>query len=132
MTNPETWAPLKGARIDFAAMLTDIAYLLGEPMPGGQEHVRVPVSQEKLAEHLQVPRGTLRMWMNGSQPRHAEGEMLLGAWCRLSGKARTFAPVDRFVFSASKAGAPAPIRTTNDKPRAAGALLHAVCMRWPG
>lgn len=132
MTNPDCWTPSKGSRIDFAAVLEEIAFLLGEPMPGGQEHVRVPVSQYKLAEYLGVPRGTLRGWTAGSEPPHTDGEKLLVVWCRLTGQARTFAPVDRFVYSASKAGATAPTRTAGDKPKAAGAALHAVCMRWAG
>lgn len=93
------------ARIDWPKVLDDIAYLLGEPRTDN-EQLRTPVSQEKLADALAAPRGTLRGWLDGSEPRHSDGEKLLITWCRLTGKARTFAPVDRFVYSAAKAGKP--------------------------
>jgi hypothetical protein len=109
-------------------VLEEIAYLLGDPRTDN-EQLRDPVSQERLADALATPRGTLRGWLDGSEPRHNDGERIIVFWCRLTGKARTFLPVDRYVYSAAKAGAPAPIRTT-DKPKAAGDVLHAVCMRW--
>lgn len=128
MTQNDPWS----ARIDWPKVLEEIAYMLGDARTDN-EQLRDPVSQEKLADALTAPRGTLRGWLDGSEPRHSDGERLIAHWCRLTGKARTFVPVDRYVYSAAKAGAPAPIRTTtSDKPKAAGGLLHAVCMRWAG
>ncbi|HMX12142.1 MAG TPA: hypothetical protein PKE61_14640, partial [Burkholderiaceae bacterium] len=79
-------------RIDWRRLLGDIAYMLGEPDPGNPD-VRVPCSQERLASALGVARGTLRGWMDGSEPKHGDGERLLDRWVRLTGKARIFAPV---------------------------------------
>lgn len=95
------------ARIDFAKALEEIAYMLGDPSPGNPV-VRIAVSQEKLATALEMPRGTVRMYMEGSEPSHFNGERILERWCILTGKARTFAPVDRWVYSAHKVSAPAP------------------------
>jgi len=88
-------------RVDWSKLLGDIAYLLGEPdtvNPG----MRVACSQEKLADGLGVSRGTMRGWMEGSRPKHDEGERLIAYWCRLTGKTRTFVPLERQSFSASK------------------------------
>lgn len=124
----DTWNAAANARIDWAKLLDDIAYLLGEPVTHNPEQ-RAPVSSRRLADSLQVARGTLQGWMDGSEPRHSDGEAVIAHWCRLTGKARTFVPVDRYVFSASKVAA----KAGSDKPRAcAGAALHAVCMRWGG
>jgi hypothetical protein len=88
---------MTAARIDWPKLLGDIAYMLGEPAPGQNPELKVPVSQERLAEALGVSRGSLRNWIDGSEPRHADGEQLLVRWCSLSGKARTFAPVHQPV-----------------------------------
>jgi hypothetical protein len=101
LTDP--WQPSSdSSRIDFTKVLEDIAYQLGEPLPSNPEQ-REAVSVVKLADALDVPRGTLRNWLDGSEPRHTDGEKILAHWQRLTGKARTFAPVDRYVFSAAKA-----------------------------
>ena len=112
LTNPDPWS----ARIDFAKVLDEIAYLLGEPL-AQNPLLREAVSERKLAESLEVPRSTLVGWLAGSEPRHFDGERLLAEWCRLTGKARTFAPVDRFVYSAAKASGIAT-RPSADKPKA--------------
>lgn len=127
---PDPWTPAPNARIEWAKVLDDIAYLLGDAL-ASNELLREPVSQEKLAAAIGFPRGTLRNWLDGSEPRHSDGEVLLAWWCRLTGKARTFAPVDRVVFSAHKV---APIATKpNVSPRAGEghgkAVLVAVASR---
>jgi hypothetical protein len=86
-------------RIDWAALLGEIAWLLGDPEPH-LEGQRVPCSQERLATALGVPRGTLRGWMDGSEPKHTDGEKLLDRWCGLTGKARLFAPRERRSLTA--------------------------------
>lgn len=95
-----TWAPSASARIDWSKVLDDIAYLLGEPLPGN-ELLRASVSQEKLALAIGFPRGTLRNWLDGSEPKHSDGERLLRVWVCLTGKAETFAPRTRRTFSAA-------------------------------
>jgi len=99
MTDP--WTASHGARIDWPKVLDDIAYLLGEPQQGN-ELLRDSVSQEKLAAAIGFPRGTLRNWMAGSEPKHSDGEVLIAWWLRLTGKARTFIPLDRYVHSAGR------------------------------
>jgi hypothetical protein len=85
--------------IDWPALLSDIAYQLGEPDAANPER-QVPCSQDRLATALGVPRGTLRGWMDGSEPRHTDGERLIARWVSLTGKARCFAPTDRRPLSA--------------------------------
>jgi hypothetical protein len=124
----DTWTASPSSRIDWSKVLDDIAYLLGEPLPQNAD-LRTSLSERKLADALKVPRGTLVGWMGGSEPRHSDGEVILAHWCRLTGKARTFVPVDRYVLSAAKV----VVKSGSDKPRASGGVaLHAVCMRWVG
>ena len=86
-------------RIDWPAVLGDLAYQLGDPAPGNPD-ARVPCSQERLASALGVARGTLRGWMDGSEPKHGDGEKLLDRWRVLTGKPRIFAPLERRPLSA--------------------------------
>jgi hypothetical protein len=85
--------------IDWPRLLSDLAYLLGEAAPNGIGP-RVPCNIQALADHLSVPRGTLRGWIDGSEPKHADGEQLLDRWRVLTGKPREFAPLERRSFSA--------------------------------
>ena len=87
-------------QIDWPALLGDIAHLLGEPLPGTDQ--RTPAGTRALADYLRVNRETLRRWLEGSEPRHSDGEVLLIAWCRLSGKVAAFAPRHRQMLSAAK------------------------------
>ena len=86
--------------LNWPAMLEDIAYLLGDPLPGTP--ARVPASQDAVAGFLDKPRGTLRNWLDGAQPGHADGELILSAWCRLGGKTRDLAPRERRPLSAGQ------------------------------
>ncbi len=72
--------------IDWPKLLEDLAILLGEQ--------NQPCSVFELAHQLSVPRGTLRGWIDGSEPKHADGEKLLDRWRALSGKPREFAPLE--------------------------------------
>lgn len=86
--------------IDWSAILGDIAYLLGdEDQSNGQ---RTPLGTRALGARLGVHRETIRRWQDGAQPYHADGEMLLGHWCTLTGKASTFAPRMRPSLSPTK------------------------------
>lgn len=86
--------------IDWPSILADLAYRLGEPDAANPD-ARTPCGERTLAGYLGVPRGTLRGWMEGSEPRHADGELLLVRWCVLTGKDRSFAPTMRGSMSAS-------------------------------
>jgi len=88
-------------RIDWPRVLADIAYLLGDPDPSNPD-VRTPLGTELLARSLGIPRGTLRNWLDGSEPRHADGEAIIDRWCALTGKSRMFAPMDKPVSSAGR------------------------------
>lgn len=87
--------------IDWPQMLADMAFLLGEEdhtQPGGRQHC----SQKVLGEYIGRSRTTVQGWLDGQEPKHFEGEMIIRAWCGLTTKAREFAPRQRPVFSASR------------------------------
>jgi hypothetical protein len=87
-------------RTDWSSILADLAYLLGEPDPSNRED-RTACGERVLAAHLDVARSTLKGWIDGSEPKHSDGEMLLQRWCALTGKARSFAPLRRVSMSAA-------------------------------
>lgn len=82
-------------RINWQQVLEELAWLLGEPDQNNPEQ-RTPLSTSQLADAIGQARGTLRGWIDGSEPKHADGEVLLDRWCKLSGKAREFAPLERW------------------------------------
>jgi hypothetical protein len=96
--------PGQRSSIDWPRLLADIAYLIGEPQLENPV-MRNPVGTRLLADHLQVTRGALRNWQEGSEPRHSEGERLIAVWCSLTGKAEGFAPITVRSFSARTAKA---------------------------
>lgn len=87
--------------IDWPALLGDVAYLLGDADPADADR-RVAVSTSRLAVLLGVPRGTLIGWMEGSEPKHADGEKLIDRWRVLTGKPREFAPRERRSLTAAQ------------------------------
>jgi hypothetical protein len=87
---------------DWENILDDIAWLLGDPVMPDNPHVRKPISAQALAEWLKVPRKTMLGWRSGSQPKHADGEMLIAQWCRLAGKGREFVPKSYAVLPSAK------------------------------
>lgn len=87
--------------VDWPRLLGDVQYLIGE-LQSGSEVVRTPVGTPKLADYLDVSRGTVRNWLDGTEPRHTEGERLIAVWIGLTGKGRQFVPVTVRVFSAAK------------------------------
>jgi hypothetical protein len=89
------------ANVDWPTLLSDIAYLLGDPIPGNP-HRNEPVGTPTLAKHLGLPRSTVRTWMDGAEPRHSDGERLIVIWCKLSGLAPSFKPLTKPSLSASK------------------------------
>lgn len=86
-------------RIDWPALLSDLAHVLGEPDAANPD-ARIPCSTSALARELGIARMTLMGWMDGSEPKHADGEALLLRWCQMTGKARAFAPTERRSLSA--------------------------------
>jgi hypothetical protein len=86
---------MRRTRVNWQQLLEELAWLLGEPVPAQPEQ-RDPLSTSQLADALGQARGTLRGWIDGSEPKHADGERLLDRWCTLTGKAREFAPVERW------------------------------------
>jgi hypothetical protein len=88
-------------RIDWPRLLEDIAYMLGE-VDESNPAARTPVSTARLAVLLATPRGTLIGWMDGSEPKHADGERLIDRWRVLTGKPREFAPMERRSLTAAQ------------------------------
>lgn len=91
------------SNIDWPRLLGDIAYLLGEQLPGTV--AREPVGTPTLARHLNKSRGAVRNWLEGTEPRHSEGQELIEVWCSLSGKAAGYAPICVRSMSAAKSRA---------------------------
>lgn len=89
------------AYIDWPRLLGDLQYLLGEPATDGSGVV-TNAGTPTLAVYLGVKRTTLRGWLDGSEPKHSQGEQLIAAWVRLSGKPREFTPITVVTYSAAK------------------------------
>lgn len=88
-------------QIDWSRVLEDIAWQLGEA-DLAFPHVRRPAGTRAMAAALHINRSTLLRWVDGAEPRHSDGEMLLAHWCRMTGKSLTFAPRCRASLSAAK------------------------------
>lgn len=88
--------------VDWERLIGDLQWLYGEVDPRNPELLRIPVSTIVLSERLSVSRGTLRRWMEGAEPRHVDGEMLIAHWCRLSGKSREYLPKEKSTPSVAK------------------------------
>lgn len=54
-----------------------------------------------LARELDIPRSTLRGWIEGQQPGHSDGERLLEYWIKATGKSREQIPRERQSLSAA-------------------------------
>lgn len=89
-------------QVDWPKLLAEVAWLLGEEVPGAP-HLRDPVGTPTLAKALGRKRSTVVGWIDGSEPRHSDGVMLIAAWCRLTGKGETFVPRSRSPLSAARA-----------------------------
>lgn len=76
--------------IDWSQVLGEIAYLLGDEIPGSP--MRTPLGTERLARELGISRGAVRSILDGAEPRHSEGERYLERWSALAGKAPALAP----------------------------------------
>lgn len=87
---------------DWPRLLDDLAWLLGDPPDHDNPYVRTPISAQALAEWLKVPRKTMIGWRDGTQPRHADGEMLIAQWTRMAGKGREFVPKSYAVLPSAK------------------------------
>ena len=89
--------------IDWERVLGDIAWCLGEP-DFAFPQTRHPAGSRVIAAHLEVSRSTLLRWLDGSEPRHSDGELILLAWARLTGKAVVLAPRAKRSLSAAQVG----------------------------
>lgn len=88
--------------VDWPRLLGDIAYLLGDQLHPDSDQ-RQAVGTPRLAEYLGISRGALRNLLDGTEPRHSDGEAFIREWVRLTGKPAAFVPMARAVFSAAKA-----------------------------
>ncbi len=81
-------------------MIGDMQHLLGEDQAGTHGvTMRIPLGTRAIAKKLGVDRIMVRNWVDGTEPKHAQGEMLILRWCQLTGKSRVFVPMARPVFS---------------------------------
>lgn len=87
------------SQVDWPRLLGDLQYLLGEATPGNP-NVRIPVGRKALGSYLVVHHSTVRNWLDGAEPKHSDGERLVIAWERLTGKTRAFVPITKVVLSA--------------------------------
>lgn len=85
--------------IDWPQVIDDVALMLGDSVEG--TGLRLRASTVAVAAHLNVPRGTLLRWMDGSKVEYHEGVRLLAVWAALTSKAIDFAPRTRRVLSAA-------------------------------
>lgn len=60
------------------------------------------LSTYAVADLVGVPRSTLRGWLDGSEPGHAQGELVIAAWMKVTGKPRELVPTERRVLSAAR------------------------------
>lgn len=90
---------LPSAHVDWPRVIAELQWQMGEQIEA-TPHLRNPVPIERMAEQLGVARGTLRGWIDGSEPKHADGERLIDLWCRLVSKSREFVPLERRPLSA--------------------------------
>lgn len=88
-------------RVDWPTILGDIAYLLGDVDPMNRS-VRIACSERVLAERLETARSTLKGWLDGSEPKHSDGERIIAEWCVLTGHGPSFVPRERRVLSAAQ------------------------------
>ena len=58
------------------------------------------VSSHAIARSLDIPRSTLRGWLDGAQPGHADGERVIVLWMRVTGKPRELVPTEGRTMSA--------------------------------
>ena len=87
--------------IDWPRVLGEIAHMLGDDVPATGQ--RVPAGTRAVAEYLGANRSTLLRWLDGSRLSWEDGERVLTAWSRLSGKHTAFAPRERRSLSAAQA-----------------------------
>jgi len=88
--------------VDWPRLLEDISWLIGEADFAFPD-VRTPAGTPKTAAYLGISRGALRNLLDGTEPRHSDGERLIAIWVKLSGKPPQFVPVARTSMTASQA-----------------------------
>lgn len=89
--------------IDWPLLLGDLAWLYGEPDPTNPTMLRIAIGMSTLADKLGVSRGAVRNWLDGGEPRHMDGEMLVARWVEATGKRREYLPLATAVMSAARA-----------------------------
>lgn len=47
---------------------------------------------QTIADAVGVPKSTLLGWKQGSEPKHGDGEALIGFWCRVMDRPRSEVP----------------------------------------
>lgn len=90
--------------IDWPRLLGDLAWLYGDLDPGDpNQRLRIAIGTATLADRLLISRGALRNWIDGTEPRHSDGEMLIARWAAITGKQREHLPRMVAVLSSARA-----------------------------
>lgn len=71
-------------RVDWFRVLADLQYL--------------GMSNNEAADRMGVPQRTVAGWKEGAEPRHCDGEVLIGLWCEMTGKTRAGLPQELAGF----------------------------------
>lgn len=71
-------------RVDWFRVLADLQYL--------------GLSNSDVGQRLNIPKRTVGGWKEGAEPRHCDGEALIGLWCHMTAKTRDALPRERAGF----------------------------------
>lgn len=53
---------------------------------------RYGITVAHISAHIHIPRTTILGWKQGAEPKHSDGEKLVGIWQSLTGKSRENLP----------------------------------------
>lgn len=67
---------------------------------------RLGITHRDIADQIGIPKTTIIDWKQGAEPRHADGEVLIDFWCRVTGKDRfdipTVSPADWHAYHSAR------------------------------
>lgn len=71
-----------------------------------------------------IKESTLREYLNGSQPPHWRGELLIGLWCDVCARARADAPTTEMILAPRVVHPPPQVQPTADALADLSSLTH--------
>lgn len=63
---------------------------------------RLGFSLYALEAHIAIPKSTLIGYKQGAEPKHTDGERLVGFWCQVTANGREHVPTEAFVLSVAR------------------------------